>query len=1025
MRRLRSAFPLVVLTLLALPALWPWLHPGLPRTNDALPHLYRAVQLDAVVGQGIFLPRWAPDLVWGYGYPVFNFFPFLSHYLVVGLHRLGLDFLPAYQAAGALTLWLTAWTAFAFGRDLFGEPAGLAAGVAYLYSPYILYDTYIRGSLPESLALALLPLAFLHLRRAARGAARSVAWAALAIAGGLLAHNGVSLQVMPFLAAYAVYEAWANRDGEGGWRSGFRIGDLGFGLLPFLLAALLSAFFWLPALAESGAVQIERGTLNGAMLYSNNFLSLAELTAQPRAPVDPDLLNPPVVRALPLAALLLAALALMRVLPALLRRRSPAPSPPRLHLLFFAAAAVVAVVLMLPLARPVWDAVPLLRLTLFPWRLLGPASLFIAMCAGALLSRGDQPSLENWRLGTWPLALAASCLVLAGLPFASPPYEPFPARATLADVAAFEVPPDFVGTTTVGEYLPRAVQQLPADVNARREALMRGEAVPRFEAPGAQVETQTSGPRGDTFLVHADQPVTFIYNQFHFPGWRATRDGQPAPVRATVPDGRLALDLPAGTHTLSFSFADTPPRVVGNWLSVLGLVVLAAWSWSVKNRPGGWEMGHWDLGFRPLLLAAVLLAAARPLLWDAGRTPFLRRGLTADGLRGVAHALDLNFADELTLLGWDAARTSLGADDAFTLDLYWKANRPLGVPYGFDVKLVDEHGRVWSEAETPRPRDWRFTPGTDFWPIDQYILDPYVLTPLAGAPPGVYQARVEVFSRYDLRSLGAARLGPFTLTQPSRRDCADPDARVAGLPGLRSARSEVQAAVPGDEVTLTLCWEVAPGRAPESVQVRLVDGAGVVVLAQRAARESAPASGNYFLRQPVSVRLPAGLETGVYTWTLAGGDVVVRAGALAVAAPARAFEAPPVARRLEADLGPVTLYGADAPAELPAGRVLPVTLIWRADELMDDSYHVFVHLLGPDGGLVAQSDGVPADWARRTTGWLPGEFVVDARTLSAPPGLAPGTYTLAAGLYRPADGARLGTEAWADGRVIVAEWTLD
>ena len=48
--------------------------------------------------------------------------------------------------------------------------------------------------------------------------------------------------------------------------------------------------------------EFERGTTNGGMLYTDNFLSWVELTALPRAPVDPDLLNPPVVRALPLAA---------------------------------------------------------------------------------------------------------------------------------------------------------------------------------------------------------------------------------------------------------------------------------------------------------------------------------------------------------------------------------------------------------------------------------------------------------------------------------------------------------------------------------------------------------------------------------------------------------------------------------------------------------------------------------------------------------------------------------------------------
>src|SRR5688572_17433759 len=129
----RRVQPYLLLTILALPALWPLAGPGLPRTNDALPHLYRAVELDALVRAGLFFPRWAPDLVHGYGYPVFNFFPYVSHYLVVLLHLAGLNFLTAYNLACGLALLASGFFAYRLGRAHFGPTAGLVAGVAYLY----------------------------------------------------------------------------------------------------------------------------------------------------------------------------------------------------------------------------------------------------------------------------------------------------------------------------------------------------------------------------------------------------------------------------------------------------------------------------------------------------------------------------------------------------------------------------------------------------------------------------------------------------------------------------------------------------------------------------------------------------------------------------------------------------------------------------------------------------------------------------------------------------------------------------
>jgi hypothetical protein len=94
---------------------------------------------------------------------------------------------------------------------------------------------------------------------------------------------------------------------------------------------------------------------------------------------------------------------------------------------------------------------------------------------------------------------------------------------------------------------------------------------------------------------------------------------------------------------------------------------------------------------------------------------------------------------------------------------------------------------------------------------------------------------------------------------------------------------------------------------------------------------------------------------------------------------------------------------------------------WLANQTAAQSYHVFVHLQAADGTIVAQSDGVPANWTRPTTGWLPGEYVADARSLHLPPDLAPGTYTLMAGLYRTDTGARLTTTEFPDGQVSLGK----
>jgi hypothetical protein len=105
---------------------------------------------------------------------------------------------------------------------------------------------------------------------------------------------------------------------------------------------------------------------------------------------------------------------------------------------------------------------------------------------------------------------------------------------------------------------------------------------------------------------------------------------------------------------------------------------------------------------------------------------------------------------------------------------------------------------------------------------------------------------------------------------------------------------------------------------------------------------------------------------------------------------------------VQADLdGKMALHGYDlSPGVGEAEGELEVTLYWRALAPMDRDYTVFVHLVGPDGQMVAQHDGGP--WwevSLPTSTWGPGEELRDQHRLSLPPDLAPGTYSLRVGAY--------------------------
>jgi serine/threonine protein kinase len=78
------------------------------------------------------------------------------------------------------------------------------------------------------------------------------------------------------------------------------------------------------------------------------------------------------------------------------------------------------------------------------------------------------------------------------------------------------------------------------------------------------------------------------------------------------------------------------------------------------------------------------------------------------------------------------------------------------------------------------------------------------------------------------------------------------------------------------------------------------------------------------------------------------------------------------------------------------GGVIAITLRWRALRSISAQYVVFVHLIGPDGGLVAQQDLEPIP---PTTAWVPGVEVVDPCQVVIPAAQSAGRYQLRTGMY--------------------------
>ena len=106
------------------------------------------------------------------------------------------------------------------------------------------------------------------------------------------------------------------------------------------------------------------------------------------------------------------------------------------------------------------------------------------------------------------------------------------------------------------------------------------------------------------------------------------------------------------------------------------------------------------------------------------------------------------------------------------------------------------------------------------------------------------------------------------------------------------------------------------------------------------------------------------------------------------------------------------LDGGAVATTLMPGQAIYLELAWEAEQKLDRSYSITVQVIGPlnprTGNPVwAQHDGVPVNQEYPTTGWQPGERVLDRHVMWLDPAAPPGEYALQVGIYDPGTGERL------------------
>jgi hypothetical protein len=225
--------------------------------------------------------------------------------------------------------------------------------------------------------------------------------------------------------------------------------------------------------------------------------------------------------------------------------------------------------------------------------------------------------------------------------------------------------------------------------------------------------------------------------QFDFPGWQVTIDGQPATTELAKPEGFIVVLVPEGQHVVDVRFGGTPARSLAWAISAFSLLVAAVYGWALNQRRAAQVVDQEDaMPWRgqsvwPATATAGVMTAVFLLLQPLGLFHYESTGLTLD--RPVT-ATDVNFGDQIALLGFDPLTEHLSPGDTLPLSLFWKALRPLTIDYQAFVHIFDASGNLVAQADRLNPGEFP----TRRWPLDKYVPDLYTIPLPDDLPPGQY-----------------------------------------------------------------------------------------------------------------------------------------------------------------------------------------------------------------------------------------------------------------------------------------------
>lgn len=512
----------IVLIFIGILFLFPLIHKGMFVSHDGFTHMVRAGSYYESIVSGIFPVRWAFNLNYGYGNPLFIFIYPFPYILSSVFHLLGFSIENSIKLILGISFVASSLFFYEWIKQLVSKKTAFLASIIYLLTPVHFLNFYVRSGIGDMLGYAIIPLCLMYLERnLKKPTIYNFIFGSITYSLLILSHNGLAIIFSFVFLLYVLIKSKTKS-------------ILFKNLLIFIFGLMISSFFWFPALLERKYLAVLE-VFNTT--YIENFPSLLKIiysewgygvNVNSQGGLSPQI---------GIFAFVFAAIGIYFVYKNIKRK----------EIIFWLLMVAVSIFVSTKYALVLYQNFSVLRDFQYPWRFLILASFSSTVIAAYVL----EILPKNIRI------ILLLAVIIYSLPFIK--------------VSGYISNNDSVYKNYGGlgyDHGEALVRWIAGDFSSP--------AKQNLEIIGgrAKVTNFSKGKITHSFTINSETKTTILDNTVFFPGWKAEIDGVKTEIQFQDMNhrGLIAFDIPEGKHSVRVVFVESLVRYMANMVSLISLI---------------------------------------------------------------------------------------------------------------------------------------------------------------------------------------------------------------------------------------------------------------------------------------------------------------------------------------------------------------------------------------------------------------------------------------------------------------------